>query len=201
MSNEKVNKVNIFLQKIIDDNKLSQKDLAKSLDISESYVTQILQGKKQPSKKLTRLIEMIYGAGSDQVTPIPPPAGTLPVVGMGQGGNEGYWEDAYPVGFGHRTINRPYDVTDPLAFAVEVRGQSMSPKYEEGEIVVCSPVKEAVSGDCGVVKLKNGAVMVKRLRFPDGFVILESVNPAFEPIVVQSSDIDFIRKIVWKKEK
>ena len=133
--------------------------------------------------------------------PIPPSTGTIPVISMIQGGEEGYWENAYPVGYGYRTIKRPYDVNDPNAFAVEVRGQSMSPKYDEGDVIVVCPSKEVHSGDSVAVKLKSGAVMVKRVRFAGDMVMLESINPAYEPIIVSREDIDFIRKIVWKKER
>lgn len=154
-----------------------------------------------PLDRPTFLTKRDFVPSGKERGPIPPPSGVIPVVSMIQGGEEGYWEDAYPVGFGHRTIKRPYDVNDPNAFAVEVRGQSMSPKYEEGDVVVVCPSKEVHSGDSAAVKLKSGAVMVKRVRFAGDMVILESVNPAYEPIIVKREDIDFIRKVVWKKER
>ena len=131
---------------------------------------------------------------------IPPATGYLPVVSLAKGGNKGFFEDAYPVGHGFMQIVRPHDITDSTAYAVMITGTSMSPMYEEGDIVVASPSHPVMNGKPVVAKLVTGEVMVKRYRARNGNIILESVNPEEKDIVLKPEDILFTHRIVWKKE-
>lgn len=151
--------------------------------------------------KIMEMIEESKLDGQNSVTTVPPPNGKMPVVGMGSGGADGpMWEDAYPVGYGMEMINRPHDVSDPKAFAIKIDGDSMSPRYDNGEIVVVAPGKEVKSGDFVGARIADGRVVVKRIRFTDGIVLLESVNPQYPPIIIQREELVFAYKIVWKKE-
>jgi phage repressor protein C with HTH and peptisase S24 domain len=188
--------------------RLSQAQLAELINSTASYISQMEKGHCSISvdmmAKLCNSLKVEaseFTIQADNRRQIPPPAGEIAVISMGQGGPEGYYEDAYPVGHGFRYIKRPYDVTDENAYAVEVRGLSMSPRYEEGEIVVASPQKEVSSGDYAVIKLVTGEVMIKRIKFRDGLIILSSVNHAVEPWIYKPEEITFYHKIVWKKEK
>ena len=98
-------------------------------------------------------------------------------------------------------IHRPFDLNDPNAFGVEVRGDSMSPRYEEGDIVICSPQKKWKSGDyCVVVTLDDEAV-VKRITDEGDNLILSSVASGFDPYTVPKIKVRTVHKIVWKKER
>jgi hypothetical protein len=71
-------------------------------------------------------------------------------------------------------VRRPYDVRDPHAFAVEITGESMAPRYEQGDIVVCSPEKRWKSGDYCVVITADGESLASQespraRRSPDPF--------------------------------
>ena len=52
-------KVNYF-ERVVTLYGISQKELAKSIDISEGYVTQILQGKKVPSTRILNQVKALY---------------------------------------------------------------------------------------------------------------------------------------------
>lgn len=87
------------------------------------------------------------------------------------------------------------DVKDPSAIGLIVRGQSMAPKLEEGDIIIVSPKREARSGDICVVRVGDEDT-VKRIKFEEQFIHLIPLNRDFEPMVVHRKDVSFIWKVV-----
>jgi len=79
---------------------------------------------------------------------VPLSAGRLvPVINKVSAGYPRDFNDLdYPVGIADDYIRCP-DVHDPNAFAVRVVGDSMEPKFCEGDIVIFSPATEVHSGD------------------------------------------------------
>ena len=57
------------------------------------------------------------------------------------------------------------DVRDKDAFAARVHGDSMSPKYREGDIVIFSPAAAPRSGDDCFVRFEDGQTTFKRVFF------------------------------------
>lgn len=83
---------------------------------------------------------------------------------------------------------------------IEVRGESMLPRYSPGELLGVKPNQPGLSpchlvGRDVVAKLADGALVVKTLASaPEGKFALLSVNPAVAPIyedIVWASPIDF----------
>lgn len=111
------------------------------------------------------------------------------------------WEDAYPVGSGMEMIEAPSYLKDENGYALRVSGDSMSPKYTEGMIVFVSPQTEPVNNDFIVARLRDGQVLLKRLRLTNGTVILESVNPSYDPVIVHRHDIISMSKVVGSQER
>lgn len=72
------------------------------------------------------------------------------------------------------------------AFGVEVKGDSMMPTLEEGDIVICYPaidVSSIPSGKIVVVATEEGDLIVKRLKRINNKILLTSDNPTYEPVV------------------
>ena len=122
----------------------------------------------------------------------------IPVVGEVKGGDDGFLEETqYPVGFGDGYVE--YPTTDPNAYAVRVRGDSMHPRYRAGEFVVVEPNIEAQEGDDVVVICANGRKMLKQLNWRrDGEVQLLSVNNGYAPVTLQCSEITAIALVAGR---
>jgi repressor LexA len=89
----------------------------------------------------------------------------VPVV---NGASAGYPRDfvdlAYPARIAEQHVSCP-DVSDEQAFAARVHGQSMTPKYDEGDIVIFSPALPARSGDDCFVRFADGQTTFQRVFF------------------------------------
>lgn len=92
----------------------------------------------------------------------------------------------------HITVD---DVHDSSAFALEVKGNSMAPRIEDGDIIVVSPKLDARSGDICVVRV-NDEDTVKRVKIEDQLIYLIPLNPEYEPMAVKKRDVTFMWKVV-----
>lgn len=132
---------------------------------------------------------------------IPRPTGKIPIISWAQAGPDGFFEDSFPAGSGFADINRPFDITDPNAYALIINGDSMVPKYEPGDVILVSPNMGVQTGDYAVARLRDGTVAAKRVKAKDGRYILESVNPDYPPIDCKAEDVVFLHRIVWVKQR
>lgn len=183
--------------------------IAQQTAISKNAVYNYMAGDREPQTKILQRLAALCGvslewllSGSDQVRDV---SGyvpdDLPVVGRAGAGRGEFSEDGFPVGEGWRRVARPYDLKDTNAFGVQVRGNSMSPRYEDKEVVVCSPAKEWRSGDYCVIKTVDGEYLIKRVKKDDGHLVLISIAHGYDPIIMPLDKISGVYKIVWKKER
>jgi repressor LexA len=87
------------------------------------------------------------------------------------------------------------DVKDPGAFALKVKGNSMSPRIEDGDIVIISPQQEAHSGDICVIRV-SGEDTLKKVKFEGNYIHLIPLNTDFDPMTVKRRDVEFVWKVV-----
>ena len=139
----------------------------------------------------------------DQDT-LPLAAGRLvPVINKVAAGYPSDFNDLdYPVGIADDYIRCP-DLHDPNAFAVRVVGDSMEPKFCEGDIVVFSPVAEVHNGDdCFVRFAQPHETTFKRVFFEsDDKVRLQPRNEKYSPLIIDGKRINGLYRAVIKHEK
>ena len=94
-------------------------------------------------------------------------------------------------------LPRPAGLADPHAYAVEIRGDSMFPRFKDGERVVVSPQSGAGPGHDVVARLATGEVVCKTLQLARGQqVLLASANPTHEDLLLARRDIIFLHRVV-----
>jgi repressor LexA len=94
-------------------------------------------------------------------------------------------------------ITLPVDLigTEPV-FLLEVKGDSMiNAGIFEGDLVAIRSQKDARDGEIVAALIDGEEATVKRLRRRDGKVILESENPAYEPMVF-TDGVELVGKVV-----
>jgi repressor LexA len=109
---------------------------------------------------------------------------------------------SYPARVADEYIGCP-DVNDPDAFATRVTGDSMMPKYRDGDIVIFSPAKSPRDGDDCFVRFEDGTTTFKRAFFENnesgGSVIrLQPRNERYRPQVVASEKVTGLYKAVYR---
>jgi len=133
----------------------------------------------------------------------------VPVIGLAQAGSGGFFDDGgFPVGGGwDRVEDLPGAApgaasgNDDNMYALEISGDSMSPVYRKGDIIVVSPASPVRVGDRVVAKTTEGEVLAKELKTRNTRrVVLASLNPAFEDREFKPEQIEWIARIVWARQ-
>jgi len=108
----------------------------------------------------------------------------------------------YPVGVADDYVRCP-DLHDPNAFAVCVVGDSMEPKFREGDIVVFSPAVEVRNGDdCFIRFATPHETTFKRVFFEsDSKVRLQPRNEKYSPMIVDGKRINGLYRAVIRYER
>jgi phage repressor protein C with HTH and peptisase S24 domain len=128
-------------------------------------------------------------------------AHAVPLLGFAEAGAGGYFDDGgFPVGKGWDEIAFPA-VNDEHAYALEISGDSMTPAYRDGDVIVVSPAAPVRRSDRVVVKTKKGEVMVKELkRRTSKSLELRSLNSEHPDRTLALSEVVWIARIVWASQ-
>jgi len=105
-------------------------------------------------------------------------------------------------------VSGPAELEDPNAFGVRVVGDSMEPKYHEGDVVIFSPAAEVKSGDDCFVRYSLGArpndseATFKRVFFDSkDQVRLQPLNEQYAPTLLAPREIAGIFRAVARYER
>ena len=129
------------------------------------------------------------------------PGRAVPLIGLAQAGNDGYFDDAgFPVGSGWDSIRFP-GLNDDDVYALEITGDSMEPVYREGDRVIVAPAAQYRRGDRVIVKTLSGEILAKTLgRMTATKVELISANPSYPVRETPRNDISWIARILWASQ-
>jgi phage repressor protein C with HTH and peptisase S24 domain len=125
----------------------------------------------------------------------------VPLIGLAQAGNEGFFDDAgFPVGTGWDEVSLP-GVNDPNAYALEISGDSMEPVFRDGDTVVVSPAAPIRRGDRVILRTHDGEVMAKQLiRRSARRVEVKSLNPEHPDRSFELGQVEWMHRIVWASQ-
>lgn len=117
------------------------------------------------------------------------------IVGYAQGGIEdGYFEE---VSDGDSSVS--FNTRDDAAYALIVKGDSMSPRIRSGEIIVVTPGRQPHPGDDVIVATVGGKKMAKHYLYRrNGSIALGSINEAHSIITLPETEIQAIHYIAGR---
>jgi phage repressor protein C with HTH and peptisase S24 domain len=112
---------------------------------------------------------------------------------------------SYPRGVADEYVGCP-DVHDKDAFAARVAGDSMTPKYTQGDIVIFSPAASVRSGDDCFIRFEDGHTTFKRVFFESdeksaSVLRLQPRNEKYRPQVVPAEQVSGLYKAMFKYQR
>ena len=171
---------------------LTQADAARQLDIDRSYLSQVERGRPPGNSLRTRFFLIEKASSIKPKGNIPGAYGlrNLPVLSWAQAGDALDF-DAAPRDWDEAV---PSDVTDERAFGVRLRGDSMEPKFSDGDIAILLPSVTSTNGEIVIANVKNQGVLCKimHVQLDKHLVTLSSYNPAYPPMEYHRDDFHWI---------
>lgn len=163
---------------------LTQLELAKKTELSRSYIGDIEKDRYNPSVSTLQLIATATNTPLEDLLPSTKtvsPAGRgvrIPVLGRVVAG--------IPIEAVEEILDYE-EITPELAatgefFALQVRGDSMLPKLEEGDVVIVKKQEDVETGDIAIVLVNGDEATIKQVKKVNGGIMLYGFNPdVYEP--------------------
>lgn len=146
------------------------------------------------SPRLAGDIARIAQAVESNVEPGPEitsPYRAVKIVGTAQMGAEGYW---YALDEGDGVVDVPS--SDPDAYALRLRGDSMAPAIRSGWVAVVEPSHRLVPGEYVMIRLQDGESMLKELLFAnEAEISVMSINDAYGRRTIPTEQIEHIHYV------
>ena len=171
---------------------LQQKELAKALGVSKSTVSMWITGQTSPRmdkvKKITELLnctvsDLLDSPAKIDARPVPPQV-MIPVVGRVSAGTGITAEENI---IGYESADARYGTGE--YFYLQVSGDSMSPKIDDGDMVLVHRQTSVDSGTVGVFSVDGEDGFVKRVVYDDENIDLISYNPYYPPMHFEGPDV------------
>lgn len=168
---------------------MNQTEFARALKISRPHLSKLENSPGNLSPKLARRLSDLCHARGLSVGGGNGGFRVVPIRSWAQAG-VGVDFDELPLDWQR---NLPTDCPDERAFAVEIQGDSMEPKYSQGDVAVLMPSRQPRMGDLVVARLDPDGPIFKIFNSrsaPEGrMCIFSSYNPAYQPQEVSESAV------------
>lgn len=174
--------------------KITQNDLALHMGITQQAVGKWETGRSLPdSDALLRLaayfgvgVDVLLGAEQPEEAPAYNPAmqAQVPIVGTVRAG---YGALAFEEDYG----TEPATVRDPENyFYLLVKGDSMEPRIQDGDLALVRRQPTLDDGDLGVVVFGEGEGTLKRFLRRGNAIVLQPFNPGYEAVVLKGEELE-----------
>ena len=171
---------------------LSQLELSRQLDVNQTAVSQWERGVTTPStlaiNQLCKLwnVSIDYLLGESDFRIEQQPSGVLiPVMGDVRAG--------YPMEAIENIIDYE-EIPEEMArrgefFALRIKGDSMEPKFSEGDVIIVRKQNTIENGEIGVVLVNGDSATVKIVKLHEHGMTLLPTNPAYHPMYYDAQEV------------
>lgn len=195
--------------KLLSEQRIEQKDLAKAINVKPQVISDWKSGKTKSYTKYIDQIASFFGVSVDYLLGKSPVRhntmeilqtdnssyAPIPIVGNVAAGYTALAETDI---IGYELVDTSV-LTDGYEYAwLKVKGDSMSPLILEGDLVLIRLQEEVDSGDLAVVIVDEEDGVIKRVQYSTNKVTLVSENSDdYPPRVFQGKEINRLR--IWGK--
>lgn len=171
--------------------KYTQAELAAKLSVNQTTVSCWETGKATPPPEMLMTLAQFFGVtvdylmGNAPAKPEKKKGVQIPVLGDVRAG--------YPMEAVENIID--YEEIDEETarrgefFALRIKGDSMEPKFSEGDVVIVRKQQTADSGDIVVALVNGDSATIKKLKRHQNGITLVPSNAAYEPMYYSNEEI------------
>ena len=192
---EKNSELNSLLNRIKFQYDVNQSEIARAIGVKPTYLSDILNGRIALSDQIREKLckefpesDVVFEGSEQKGLPL------IPIEAVAGFGTQQF-PDIPVEGF--------YQIAEfqTADFLVRIKGDSMTPKYNAGDIIACKKVTDLLFFQWGrvyVVDTKSQGMMVKRVRqsTTEEKIRLVSENPDYDPFDIPRSDINAVSLVM-----
>jgi len=173
------------IAKIRDQLGLTQDEFARKLGISRQHLSKLENSLKSLSPKMARRLADVSAYAGIPHHGSATVVRAIPIRSWAQAGTGADFGEL-PLDWERRVAT---DCPDDQAFALEIQGDSMEPKFFAGDIAVLMPSRQPRNGSLVVAQLEREGVVFKVFTARDRICCFTSYNPVFRPIEVPDNNV------------
>lgn len=186
------------LKQLRNEKKINQRELANFLKVAPSTISMYESGQREPNFEVLESladffnVDLNYLLGkSDKTTKLmledsqPTQGLQIPVLGTVAAGIPiSAIEDILD----YEEVPQSWESQGEF-FALKIKGDSMEPRMESGDVVIVRQQSDANSGDTVIVLVNGDDATCKKLQKTDNGIMLVSTNPKYPPMFYSDEDI------------
>ena len=186
------------LKQLRNEKKINQRELANFLKVAPSTISMYESGQREPNFEVLESladffnVDLNYLLGkSDKTTKLmiedkqPPQGLQIPVLGTVAAGIPiSAVEDILD----YEEIPQSWENQGEF-FGLRIKGDSMQPKMDDGDVVIVRQQSDANSGDTVIALVNGDDATCKKLQKTDNGIMLVSTNPKYPPMFYSDEDI------------
>ena len=170
-----------------------------NIKFSKSHLSQYVNGKSNPDNEKIFLLSKVFGVTEawllgynvpryeriENTGPQTPQGLKIPVLGTVAAGIPiSAVEDILD----YEEVPQSWESQGEF-FGLRIKGDSMEPRMESGDVVIVRQQSDANSGDTVIVLVNGDDATCKRLQKTDNGIMLVSTNPKYPPMFYSNEDI------------
>ena len=166
----------------------NRKDLSKLFDVPYTTLCDWINGKTYP--RIDKIELMARHWGIEKADLVEPPRQKknkfiIPILGKVAAG--------YPIEAVENIIDYE-EISEVMArqgefFALRIQGDSMQPKFSEGDVVIVRKQETVDNGDIAIIMVNGDEATIKKIQRFDGGINLIPTNPAYNIITYTNKEI------------
>ena len=186
------------LKQLRNEKKINQRELANFLKVAPSTISMYESGQREPNFEVLESladffnVDLNYLLGkSDKTTKLmledsqPPQGFKIPVLGTVAAGIPiSAVEDILD----YEEVPQSWENQGEF-FGLKIKGDSMEPRMESGDVVIVKQQPDANSGDTVIVLVNGDDATCKKLQKTDNGIMLVSTNPKYPPMFYTNEEI------------
>lgn len=203
------------LKQLRNEKKINQRELANFLKVAPSTISMYESGQREPNFEVLESladffnVDLNYLLGkSDKTTKLiiedeqKPQGLKIPVLGTVAAGIPiSAVEDILD----YEEVPQSWENQGEF-FGLRIKGDSMEPRMENGDVVIVKQQSDANSGDTVIVLVNGDDATCKKLQKTDNGIMLVSTNPKYPPMFYSTEDIQtkpvvILGKVVELRQK
>lgn len=177
---------------------LTQQEVADMMGIAKSTYSGYETGRRQPGVDEVKALAKIFSVTGNEIignapldTRPVPPQGMVPVIGMASAGKGVIAAEDI---MGYESADKHY-ADNPDYRYIKVIGDSMSPKIDDGDLVLVHYQTSVDSGSVGVFIVDGEDGYVKKVEYDTEYIHLISFNPYYPPMVFEGPEVLRVRVV------